>query len=89
MPKTIAAHIHELMKQVDRVHYFEGEERIRAITILFGLFKEIQAGRVVVPPLYPREDRLMPIVENYRKCLGPADILDDSLGPFQYQFLGS
>ena len=89
MAKTIAAHIQEVMKQLDRVRYFEGEERIRAITILHELFREIQAGHIVVAPLYPREDRLMPIVENYRKCLGPGDILDDSLGPFQYEFLKS
>jgi hypothetical protein len=86
MPKTISAHIHELLKQLDHVHYFEGEDRIRVIRLLNDLFQQIQAGHVVVPPLYSREDRLMPIVENYRKCLGPKDILEDVKGPFAYQF---
>jgi hypothetical protein len=87
MANTISAHIHELMKQLDRVHYFEGEERIRVIRVLNELLERMQAGHVVVPPLYPREDRLTPIVENYRKCLGPSDILEDAMGTFPYQFL--
>jgi hypothetical protein len=88
MPKTIAAHINDVMKQLDRVKYLEGEERTRAMNNLCELFKQIRAGHMIVAPLYPREDKLTPIVENYRKCLAPKDILDDDSGPFHYKFSG-
>jgi hypothetical protein len=86
MAKTVSAHVSEVMRQLDEVERLEGERRIRAINCLYDLFQAIQDGAAIVAPIYPREDRLTPIVEEYRQALKPSDILDDlGDGPFCYR----
>jgi DNA-directed RNA polymerase subunit F len=86
MAKPISAHVNEVMSQLDKVERLEGEKRTRAINNLYDLFRAIQDGAQVIAPLYPREDRLTPIVENYRVSLKPSDILDDPQDPLFYRY---
>lgn len=86
MQLTISAHINEVMKQLDKVQRLEGEQRTRAVNNLHDLFAAIQERAEIVAPLYPRDDRLTPIVENYRVGLKPSDILDDPPEPFRYRY---
>lgn len=87
MAMTISAHIAKVLGQLDKVQRLEGENRTRAINNLHALFSAIQDGAVVIAPLYPKEDRLTPIVEEYRSSLKASDILDDPPEPFLYRYV--
>ncbi len=83
--KTVSAHIREVMGRIDRVQPItKEEERIHANWSLYHLFKAIQAGKDIIPPLYPKTNLAMPVVEEYRKTLKPSDILDDPAGPITF-----
>ena len=49
---------------------------------LDDLLTAIQEGAEIIAPLYPRDDGLTPIVEEYRVSLKPSDILDHPPEPF-------
>jgi hypothetical protein len=85
--KTVSEHIKEVMRRIDKVQPIKIEEaRIRANWSLYHLFKAIQVGNDIIPPLYPKTNLAMPIVEEYRKTLKPSDILDDPPGPLTFGF---
>jgi hypothetical protein len=84
--KTASEHVREVMIQVDKVQALSADNRNRVKYVLYGLFKAIQSGSEVIAPLYPDTDLVTPVIENYRKTLKPADILDDQPGPFLFGF---
>lgn len=86
MQLTNSAHINEVMKQLDEVQRLEGDQRTRAVNNLHDLFIAIRGGAEIIAPLYPRDDRLTPIVEEYRVGLKPFDILDVPPEPFRYRY---
>ena len=86
MPAKISVHISEVMRRVDMVQSMTGEQRTKAIYQLYHLFKAIQNGAEIIPPLIPKTDLATPLVEEYRKTLKPLDILDDDPGPFSLPF---
>jgi hypothetical protein len=84
--KTVSEHIKEVMSRVEKVQPIKPENEVRDTYTLYRLFKAIQAGQEIIPPLYLDTNLAMPIVEKYRKTLKPSDILDDSPGPFMLGF---
>jgi hypothetical protein len=80
--KKISGHIRIVMDQLDKAQPLEAHDRIKAINKLYHLFRAIQRGAEILPPLYPVTDRATALVEAYRKTLKPEDILDDDSGPF-------
>ena len=86
MALTISGHINEVMAQLDKVQRLEGEQRVRAVNNLYNLFKAIKDGYIIIAPLYPKEDRLTPIVEEYRVRLKSSDVLDDPDDVFLYRW---
>jgi hypothetical protein len=86
MALTISEHVHEVLTQMDKVQRLEGAERVNAVRSLHDLFRAIKRGDFILDPLCPREDRLTPIVENYRVKIRPDDVLDDPPDRFTYRW---
>jgi hypothetical protein len=87
--KPISTHVVEVLGQIDKVQMLTRDQRVQAAHELYEIMEAKQRGAIMVDPLYPKTDRLTPIVAEYVKALKPSDVLDDPPSLIPFAFRGS